>query len=93
MSVIIKDVAEGSYAEKSGIKPQDILLTINGNEIADVLDAYMRFLPYLACHALLQCLASLHKASYKTIIIASEISAMHHQDFIATLHTNNNSCC
>ncbi len=38
MSVIIKDVAEGSYAEKSGIKPQDILLTINGNEIADVLD-------------------------------------------------------
>ncbi len=38
MSVIINDVIKGSYAEKVGIKPQDILLQINGNEIADVLD-------------------------------------------------------
>ena len=38
MSVIIKDVAKGSYAEGLGIKPQDILLSINGNEISDVLD-------------------------------------------------------
>ena len=38
MSVIIKDVVSGSYAQKSGIKPQDLLVSINGEEIADVLD-------------------------------------------------------
>ncbi len=38
MSVIISGVESGSKAEKSGIKAQDVLLTINGNKIADVLD-------------------------------------------------------
>ena len=38
MSVIIKDVEENSYAHICGIKPDDLLISINGNEIADVLD-------------------------------------------------------
>ncbi len=38
MSVIIKDVQKGSVAEKHGIKPGDTLLSINGNDIIDVLD-------------------------------------------------------
>ena len=36
--VIIKDVEKGSIAEKCGIKENDILLSVNGNEINDVLD-------------------------------------------------------
>ncbi len=38
MSVKIYSVDDGSYAEKKGIKAGDILLTVNGNEINDVLD-------------------------------------------------------
>lgn len=38
MAVIIAGVATGSAAEKKKIKPQDKLLSINGKEIADVLD-------------------------------------------------------
>ena len=38
MSVKIYSVDKGSYAEKKGIKAGDILLTVNGNEINDVLD-------------------------------------------------------
>ena len=36
--VKIIGVEERSYAKKAGIKPQDILVSINGNEICDVLD-------------------------------------------------------
>jgi len=36
--VKIVAVEERSYAKKAGIKPGDILLTVNGNEINDVLD-------------------------------------------------------
>ncbi len=38
MSVIIKDVEKKSPAFKKGIKGGDILLSINGNEIMDILD-------------------------------------------------------
>lgn len=38
MSVVIKDVTAGSPADKAGIKPLEILLSLNGNEIVDVLD-------------------------------------------------------
>ena len=38
MSVIIKAVIPGSLAEASGIKGGDILVSINGKEILDVLD-------------------------------------------------------
>ena len=36
--VRIRKVEENSYAKKAGIKPLDTLVTINGNEIRDVLD-------------------------------------------------------
>ena len=36
--VKIIGVEERSYAKKAGIKPHDILVSINGNEICDVLD-------------------------------------------------------
>ena len=38
MAVVIKGVEKGSYAEKAGIKPQETLCELNGNEIIDVLD-------------------------------------------------------
>lgn len=38
MSVIISNVEKGSPAYKKGIKGGDILLSINGNEIIDILD-------------------------------------------------------
>ncbi len=38
MSVIIRDVEKKSPAFKKGIKSGDILLSINGNEIMDILD-------------------------------------------------------
>lgn len=38
MSVIIKDVASGSRAYKKGVRGGDRLISINGNEITDVLD-------------------------------------------------------
>lgn len=38
MSVTIKSVTSGSYADKAGISPCDELLRINSNEIFDVLD-------------------------------------------------------
>lgn len=38
MSVIIGSVAEGSKAEKAGIKAGDTLISINKNDIMDVLD-------------------------------------------------------
>lgn len=38
MSVIIKSVADNSHAQKHNIKANETLLTINGNEIVDVLD-------------------------------------------------------
>lgn len=38
MSVIINNVEKGSPAYKKGIKGGDILLSINGNEIMDILD-------------------------------------------------------
>lgn len=36
--VRITGVEEGSYAKKNGIKTGDILISVNGNEICDVLD-------------------------------------------------------
>ncbi len=38
MSVIISDVQKGSRASKIGIKPNDTLISIDSNEIMDVLD-------------------------------------------------------
>jgi NifB/MoaA-like Fe-S oxidoreductase len=38
LSVKIEKVEQGSRAFKKGISPGDTLLTINGNEIVDVLD-------------------------------------------------------
>lgn len=38
MPVIISDVAKGSPADKKRIKPGDTLVSINGHDIADVLD-------------------------------------------------------
>ncbi len=38
MAVIIKDVEAGSVAQKAGIKAGSSLISINGNEIFDVLD-------------------------------------------------------
>ena len=38
MSVIIKSVEKGSPAYKAGIRSGDTLLSIDGNEIVDVLD-------------------------------------------------------
>ena len=38
MAVLISSVEAGSYAEKAKIEAGDELLTINGNEIVDVLD-------------------------------------------------------
>ena len=38
MSVIIKDVEKGSYADKAHIKSGDTLVSLNGNIIMDVLD-------------------------------------------------------
>lgn len=38
MSVIISDVEKGSPAARAGIKPNDTLLKLNGEEIVDVLD-------------------------------------------------------
>ena len=36
--VKIVNVENRSYAKKAGIKPGDTLISINGNEISDVLD-------------------------------------------------------
>ena len=38
MSVIIKDVEKGSYSYEKGIKSGDTLVSLNGNQIMDVLD-------------------------------------------------------
>ena len=38
MSVIVKSVIKGSPAYKKGVRDGDVLLTLNGNEIMDVLD-------------------------------------------------------
>ncbi len=38
MSVVINEVEKGSPAYKAGIREADILISINGNEIVDVLD-------------------------------------------------------
>lgn len=38
MAVLIGGVTAGSHAFKAGIKPKEILLSINSNEIVDVLD-------------------------------------------------------
>ena len=38
MSVLIRNVSKGSPAEKAGIKPLDLLISLNGNYIVDVLD-------------------------------------------------------
>ncbi len=38
MSVTIKDVEPGSRASKKGVSGGDVLISINGNEIVDVLD-------------------------------------------------------
>ena len=38
MSVVIKSVKKGSPAHKAGIRSGDTLLSIDGNEIVDVLD-------------------------------------------------------
>ena len=38
MAVVIKDVAKGSVAAKHGIKPGETLVSINGEEINDMLD-------------------------------------------------------
>ena len=38
MAVIIKDVMRNSYAYRAGCEKGDTLLSINGNDIVDVLD-------------------------------------------------------
>ena len=38
MAVVIKDVVQGSIAERYGIKPGETLVSINGEEINDMLD-------------------------------------------------------
>ncbi len=38
MAVVIEDVIKGSLSDKNGVKSADILVSINGNEISDVLD-------------------------------------------------------
>lgn len=38
MSVLIKSITPGSYADKCGVLPNEWLVSINGNEIVDVLD-------------------------------------------------------
>ncbi len=38
MSVIVKNVVKNSPAYKTGIKAEDVLVSLNGNEIMDVLD-------------------------------------------------------
>ena len=38
MAVKIDGVAEKSRAQRAGIRPGDVLVTINGHEIVDVLD-------------------------------------------------------
>ena len=38
MSVVIKSVLKGSAAYKTGARENDVLLSLNGNEIMDVLD-------------------------------------------------------
>ena len=38
VAVVVNDVEKGSPAAKIGIKPNDVLLTLNGEEITDVLD-------------------------------------------------------
>lgn len=38
MSVVVQSVLKGSKARKAGIKAGDMLISINGNEIMDVLD-------------------------------------------------------
>ena len=38
MSVVIKSVEKGSPAQRAGIKQGDIILSIDENEIMDVLD-------------------------------------------------------
>ncbi len=38
MSVMVDSLEPGSPAEKAGFQPGDLLLTLNGHEIADVLD-------------------------------------------------------
>lgn len=38
MSVVVKEVVKGSVAERYGIRPLDTLISINKNEIIDVLD-------------------------------------------------------
>ena len=51
--VAITDVLPRSRAEKAGIKKDDVLISINGNEINDVLD--YRF--FLACKEILLCVS------------------------------------
>ncbi len=38
MSVKVSSVENGSLADKAGIRPDDVLISLNGNEIMDVLD-------------------------------------------------------
>lgn len=38
MGILIKEVYEGSIAEKLGIKPGDILLTVNGSDVRDMIE-------------------------------------------------------
>ncbi len=38
MSVIISSVLSGSYGDRAGVKSGDVLVTVNGTEIFDVLD-------------------------------------------------------
>ena len=36
--VTVKSVVPGSVAEKAGVRPEDVIISVNGNEIRDVLD-------------------------------------------------------
>ena len=38
MSVIVKNIAKKSPAYKAGVRQNDTLVSLNGNEIIDVLD-------------------------------------------------------
>lgn len=63
MSVVVKSVDEGSKADRAGIKSGDTLLSINGNNVEDVLD----YMFYIAVPKVKLCFEREGKVFEKTI--------------------------